>query len=107
MALQPYVLHTTAAPATCKRPFFDPAVKSHITAGSQPACLPWFQAFFGSQPMYVLDDDYGNTVMVRAHTSQMGRWVWPFLRIIVFVCVCITYLQFKHAYIHSVLRILK
>jgi len=50
LALQPQVLHTTAAPPTCKWPFFDPAVKSHITAGSQPACLPWFHAFLGSQP---------------------------------------------------------
>ena len=67
MALQLYVLHTTAASPACKRPFFDLAVRVTIQlAVSRPVCLGFKPSWAHNQTIYVLDDDYGNTVMVRA-----------------------------------------
>jgi hypothetical protein len=52
MALQLYVLYTTAAPPTFKRPFFDPAVRVTLQlAVSQPVCLGFKPSWAQDQTM--------------------------------------------------------
>lgn len=58
----------------------------------------------------VWDDDYGNPVMGRvcAHTCESDRTVGISIFKNNSLCLCVQYIfEFKHAYIHTVLRILK